>query len=185
MRRFVQSALLASTLATTFSGCTEAAPKPAPETLMVAEDVFKAAGTVALGPGDSIIINPETNPDVRNEFKAAIPLTVNERSRGFDDKTAPLVGSKPIRVFTDVYTTGDGHLNNDLACETVNIDLSRFTDTTGVLIGVLALGSSADNLVSVSWPRVGEDPAGFLQLCFADGKEPKDGVVIASDNFTG
>lgn len=184
MRRFVHSALLASTLATTFSGCGENTPQPpVPETRMVADEVFMAAGTIVIGPGSSVIVNAETNPEIRKAFSDAIPLRINEKSRGFEDKTAPVVGEKPIRVYTNAYASNDGHINNDLACETVNIDLSRFTDIARVYIGVLALGASSNNMVEVNWPRVGEDAASFLQLCFADGKEPRDGVVIASGEF--
>ena len=174
---------LAPILATgvVLGACSPEAPKP--ETTLTIENLEASRKFETVRPGQSVFLYPETDEMIKNEIKNELRNVNYRYPRGFTDEDAPIVDEVPIRVESFISLNSKGRLSNDIACDSINIDFEAFPDSAAYSIGALALSDSEDDLVQVNWSLDRDNqPADTIQICFDDGNESVDGVVLVLSN---
>lgn len=173
MRKKLTRTLLAG--GAVFAAACSPEQAPQPETELSATELLNASFVETLRPGDTVLAVPSTDQTANDELATQIELIDFQYPGSFEDSRAPVLSEAPVRVDAHIALHGkDPRLSNDLACDTITLDLDRFTDRHDVYLGVLALSDSTDDTVLVSWPENTEQ----LYVCFDDGHEPSDGVIL-------
>lgn len=151
-----------------------------PDTDITVGEILDNPNTVRICPGGSEIVSPETDDEVIEHLSLKIGRVDFQHPRGIRDTGAPTLGAMPMRLDANVDLNGEGKLDNDLAGDTVNIDLERFSDKTAVCLGALALGAGENDKVLISWPKQNGEPGSTFYVSMHQGSEPEGGVVLVS-----
>lgn len=178
-RRPIAAVLLAGGLNLAIGACGDSASLPAPDA--VASLVLDTRGVTTHKPG-STFVEAVTDITTRKSLRETLPLVNNQRSGGFEDPAAPIISEMPIRVVAQIAMTGRlplSNLANDMACDTLRVDMSGISDRKAARIGVIALSDDPSDKVQINWAsNANGEPADSLQVCFAGNSEPTDGVVL-------
>lgn len=175
------AALLGLALLLGAAGCGESAAE-VPQTSVGGATILEVPQTALVAPGQTVILKPAADAATRDRLVHDIALTNHIYPHGMADKDAPTVGAMPVRLNAQVTLHGrNPHLDDDLACDVVNLDLSSFPVQTQVRIGALALSKNANSEAMVAWPAApGGAPSDEAFLCFPVNDAPSDdGVVLA------
>lgn len=175
----MSGALICTGLAFGLSGCGDGSPAPRPETTLVEDDIFDAGRTQVISQGGSEFVTPETDPTALARIIDGLKLIDHQYPRGFQDADAVEISRTPVRIDAHVALSGESpELNNDLACDVVNVSTSGFDDVSKVYMGALALSEQQEDRILVSWPKQNGEAGKSAIVCFDDGAEPRDGVVL-------
>jgi hypothetical protein len=164
--------------------CSESAAT-VPQTAVVAPTILQVPETELIHPGETKILLPAKDATTRSQLKNGIKLVDHIYPHGMTDEDAPTVGAMPVRLNAQVTLHGRSpNLDDDLACDVVNLNLNSFPDKSHVYVGALALSDNDKARAMVAWPSSsGGEPSNELFLCFPVDDAPSDqGVVlVASD----
>lgn len=142
--------------------------------LLDASDMFKK-----VAPGGSILIQSENDDEIIDDITSVTKLIEVQYPNGVEDEDAPIIGDNPQRIIGLISNADGTEFNNDLACDTLRINMDGFSKSH-VYIGALALSDSRNDEVLVSWPLDGDnEPSEYAQVCFDGGHEAKHGIVLA------
>jgi outer membrane murein-binding lipoprotein Lpp len=162
------------------AGCATEQVAGTPKTNSTAEDILELGGAVTIHPGDSALVTPVIDDAKINRITNRIDEIDHQYPHGLYDDKAPTISNMPIRVDTFVALSGKSpQLDNDLACDTLNID-THAVETGAQHLTAIALSDSADDQVLVSWPKESPDRA---FVCFPEGNELTDGLVLVLDDI--
>ncbi len=169
-------------LAGSLVACGESSPAEIPETNFEAAEVFDIGASERIDPGQSIILTPHTNSGDIAEIRDRISIIDHQYPHGLEDEEAAVVSADtPIRIDAHIALHGgeSDYTDNDLSCDTVKLDFTGITKEAAYILGV-ALSEESDDRALVNWPQ---NPDGSIrewaQICFSEGHEPSDGVVLA------
>lgn len=161
------------------TGCAETGPAEMHTGNTTEEDVRALGPLTAVHPGES-----KFTQVVKSDSKGVqaiiddLKITDYQYPVGWEDEDAPTIGPKPVRVDGHVALSGakSNYLDNDIACDTVNIDPSAITSDS--YIAGIAI-SDSDDPVLINWPKdENGTPAETATVCFAEDNEPEYGAVL-------
>ena len=169
----IRATMLVAALALT--GCASEQVAGTPKTSLSAENLLNRGDSVHIRPGDSALITPITDEIVIKNITDKILEVDHQYPHGFIDDKAPTISRTPLRIDANEALSGKSPvLENDLACDTVNVDLTG-SETGSAYITAFAMSDSPDDTVLVSWPVETPDR---VYVCFADNNELTDGLVM-------
>lgn len=163
------------------AACGESAAE-VPQTAVEAATILDVPQSTLVAPGQIVLLKPAADAATRYQLVSSIPLTDHIYPHGMTDKNAPTVGTMPVRLNAQVTLHGRSpHLDDDVACDVVNLNLSQFPDKTQARIGALALSKNTSSEAMVAWPNAADGtPNNEAFLCFPVHDAPSDdGVVLA------
>jgi hypothetical protein len=145
-----------------------------------AEDIFASGPVTRIRPGETRFLESlDSGSDQGQHIVSDIAVTEHQYPHGWDDEMSPVISVTPSRIDAHVALSGKGSdvLDNDVACDTLKINLGGLSPED-VFIGAVAISDGGDQAM-VAWPTdVDGQTSDMLQLCFAEGAEPSDGVVL-------
>ena len=178
LRRAGLAAALFFGILATSSCAEEQASTPVGES--TAEDIFSAGNVTLIHPGESMFIDSvDSESTAGRAIIEDIAITEHQYAHGWDDDMSPIITASPTRHDAHVALSGKGsdRLDNDIACDTIRFNPGEFS-IDEVSIGAIAISDGGDQAM-VAWPEDSNgEPSDTFQLCFAEGSEPSDGVVL-------
>lgn len=129
-------------------------------------------------PGEGTAVRSISAGPLYEELKNALPIVDHQYPHGREDNRAPVITDAAMRVDAHVALSGKGsdRLDNDAAC-----DSFRIQDYQSIRsIGALSLGDAEDAPLIV-WPEIDGRRSEYAYLCFFEGNEPSEGVVLFTE----
>lgn len=178
MRRIAVAGLLfAGSL--TISACSEPGPAEMHTGDTTEEDVRDLGSLISVHPGESKFTQVlKSDADEVQAIIDDLKITDYQYQYGWTDETAPTIGTEPVRIDGHVALSGakSDYIDNDIACDTINIETDAITPDS--YIAGVAL-SNGDDPVLINWPKdANGTPSETATVCFAEDNEPQDGVVL-------
>ena len=163
------------------AGCSVESPAVVPQTVVTAEGVAHLPQARMVAPGQAVVLMPLQDDTERHALMNAMPLVDHIYPHGMVDDDAPTISGMPARIRANVNLSGRSPaLNNDLACDTLNVDTQGMQGKARVRIAALALSGNPDRRAIVAWPETADgQPGNTVELCSPQDDEPDDGVVLA------
>lgn len=151
-RNILRATACALALGFTSVGCADDEPAQMHPGIATEADVRNIGQVTAIKPGESRFTTVvESDAPGVPELLEDLEETDFQYPVGWQDEEAPTIGSKPVRVDAHVALSGSksNNIDNDIACDTINIDPSSLKD--GSYIAAIAISDGKDP-VQVNWP---------------------------------